>query len=110
VAWRLGVFLEIALEEVIQEGSDNCDGGELSDLLPTRRDHTADDIRCELELETQQKPHRESKPDVLPLSPSFPAAEGSQDEAGSRLSRAECDHQDGDRLDGERNYSRDRLQ
>src|SRR5262245_54976761 len=63
----LGV-LQILLEEVVQERPDHRDGPEHPHVLPRRRNHAADDVGGQLELETQQQPHAKPPPDRFAFS------------------------------------------
>src|SRR5262245_14884708 len=59
--------LEILLEEVVEKCSNDRDGAELAEVTPGRRDDAANDVGCQLELETEQQPHPEALPDRLAL-------------------------------------------
>jgi hypothetical protein len=63
----LGV-LEILLEEVVQKRPDYGDRAECANILPRRRYDAADNIRGELELESEEQPQAESPPDRLALT------------------------------------------
>jgi len=57
----------VALEKVVEERSDDGNGGEPSDFVPRRRDRRTDDVRSELERETRDEPPREPDPDRAAL-------------------------------------------
>src|SRR5262245_16978922 len=63
---RLGVLLDILLQEVIQESPDDCDRRQLSGLAPGRRDRSSHNVGRQHELQAEDQPHAETMPDLLP--------------------------------------------
>lgn len=66
----------LAGEEVVEGGADRGDGGELSDLVPARRDRGRENVRGELELQGHGEVVREDAP--RPLQPRVVRRSGSR--------------------------------
>src|SRR6478672_3575089 len=84
----------VALEKVVEERSDDGNGGEPSDFVPRRRDRRTDDVRSELERETRDEPPREPDPDRAALVATRGAA--LENHARRRDERFDCTERDDD--------------
>src|SRR5262245_42877015 len=100
---RLGVLLDVPLQEVIQEGPNDRDSGQLPGLLPGRRDRRSHDVGRQHELQTEDQPHAETMPDLLPPSVRPEARRTDQTEQSFR--RAVGDDQSRNHFNAERDMA-----
>jgi hypothetical protein len=54
--------LDVTLEGIVQERSYRSDGGQLSDVVPTRGDCRSNDVGAKLKFESQNQPRRKASP------------------------------------------------
>src|SRR5262245_43435315 len=59
------VLGDVLLEKVVERGSNRGDRAQLADVVPRGGDRRADDVGCQLELETEQQPDGETYPNLL---------------------------------------------
>src|SRR5262245_5202925 len=100
---RLGVFLDILFQEVVQERPNESDSGQWSGLLPGRRDRRSHDVGRQHELQAEDQPHAEAMPDLLPPTMSPEARRGEQPD--HRLRSSVGDYQSRNHFHAESNMA-----
>jgi Beta-lactamase len=97
---------QITFEEVTQECTGNCNGGESADVVPGWRDRCPHDVRCELERQSGNQVARIIKPDFAYRFMQGRPQDHSGEAREERLDRSHGDNRHRHRLNSEGNVTR----